>query len=1019
MAVIKQEDLGVPFTDAARDEGRRLLEAGDVQLMEGSGDESWEARIRFFRRHQNVWIERDAVGAVTHECSCPYLENEGSGCAHLWALLLAVEQEEREAGFGDDGPPPIAPLYVVERHRKHLKLGIWWEGDDETPRLRPLPADGDHLSRVTDTADVAVLAALESVGGGRRNLLDGGGFMEPIGPWSLPPEQRPAVMLAAAATGRLRLASEDGAPTALSLDEGARFDLVIGFAPDMDAQRLKLAGWIVRGGERHALHDCDAIAADRAPVAVVDGRVCPVEAHGAEEWLFLLATDRVFPVAVDETAEVLARLADAGPLPRIALDQDAPPLPLECSAPIARGRITRQHAALALDVSFAYGPIELPPESGQQLMLDIDHGVQRQRDLAREAQVSRTLDDTDGLTVDDGVHGRWFVDPAHLDEVVAELLDMGLEVTAEDRRFRTGATPSVAMKSGIDWFEVDGTVAFGDGGEVPLTRLVEAWRKNKRFVELDDGSKGLVPLAWLEKIGGVLGLGQDVDGRVRFHRAQGALLEPLESEAGIKAPQELATFLGHLKDLADPAPYAPPPGFRGELRPYQEIGVGWMRALATAALGGCLADDMGLGKTVQALAFLLSLETDPIAKTAGPVLVVAPRSLIWNWESETSRFVPGRKLRVHHGPRRVREAAEIGANDWVITTYGTLQRDVDLLGNIEWSVVMLDEAQAIKNPRSKNAAAVRSLGAPVRVALTGTPVENHARDLWSLMAFLDPEMLGTERRFLQRAASAADSAHRALLARTIAPLVLRRTKEQVAPELPPRIEQTVLVTLSDEQQELYEQLREAGARALSAGDLDDGRARMNILEVLLRLRQVACHPGLVDPARAASGKVDLLLDELAQVTGSGHKALVFSQFVKLLDLVAPRLDADGITYARLDGKTSDRQGVVRRFQEDDDCSVMLVSLKAGGHGLNLTAADYVFLLDPWWNPAVEAQAIDRAHRIGRTRKVIACRLVARGTVEERILELQRDKRALADALIGDTRGPLADLTVDDLAMLLR
>ncbi|NRA96894.1 MAG: DEAD/DEAH box helicase, partial [Planctomycetes bacterium] len=753
------------------------------------------------------------------------------------------------------------------------------------------------------------------------------------------------------------------------------------------------------------------------PVVVIDGRICSVEAFGAEEWLSLLVSERTFPVSIDETADVLMRLADAGPLPRIAPGPDAPPLPIECTAPIPRARITRQRTALLLDVVFAYGPGELPLESGQRLALDIERGVQCQRDLEREAQVSRALDTTDGLTADDGIHGRWFIDPGSLDDVVAELLDRGFEVMAEDRPFRSGTTPSLVMQSGIDWFEVLGTVEFGDGGAVPVTRLVEAWRKGRKFVELDDGSKGLVPGAWLEKVGGVLGLGQDVDGRVRFHRAQAALLEPLAAEAGIKAPEELATLLRHLRRLAEPSPYTQPPGFHGELRPYQEVGVGWMRTLAIAGLGGCLADDMGLGKTVQALAFLLSLETDPIANTAGPVLIVAPRSLLWNWASETTRFVPGRTLRIHHGPRRAHEAADIGSDDWVMTTYGTLQRDVQLLGDIKWSVVILDEAQAIKNPRSRNAAAVGALAPRVRLALTGTPVENHARDLWSLVAFLDPGLLGTERRFLERTARNADPTYRTLLARTIAPLILRRTKEQVAPELPPRIEQTILVPLSDQQQELYEKLRKAGARALSEG-LDDGTARMNVLEVLLRLRQVACHPGLIDPSHTASGKIDLLIDELVQVTESGHKALVFSQFVKLLDLVAPRLEADGVTYTRLDGKTRDRQSAVRRFQEEDDCAVMLVSLKAGGHGLNLTAADYVFLLDPWWNPAVEAQAIDRAHRIGRSRKVIAYRLVARGTVEERILDLQREKRELAEALIDGARGPLADLTVEDLAILL-
>ncbi len=1018
MAGINPEELKVPFNQAEMDEGRQLLDDGDVRLLEGSGDGSWEARVRFFRRHHNVWIERDQGGAVSHECSCPWLENQGTGCAHLWALLLRIEVEEKEAAFGEDGPPPIHPAYLIEPHPKKLLLGIWWSGDEEEGALRPLPPDGDHLGRVEDPAHLAAIKALEPIAGGRRNRLDGGGFVDQGAPWKLGPEERLAVLEAASRTGALGLRQTDGPPTPLTLDTEAPFELVLGFATAGDGDAMNLGGWLVRGDERHAVSACGALAPDRSPVAALDGRIIAIQAYGAEEWLSLLSRDRAFPVDESEGLDVLKRLADAGPLPRVALTPDAPPVPLDRQSPTPHAAIARQRQQLVLDLEFSYGDVRLPMESGQRLVLDLESGVQRRRDTDAEARVAALLDQEDGLTTDEGVHGRWFVDPSGLTSVVATLLEHGFEVTAEDRRYRKGNTPAIELSSGVDWFELSGGASYGDGCSVDVEQLMRSWRDGRKFVELDDGSLGLVPTEWLARIGGVLQLGQSDQGAIRFHRAQAPLLEPLAEETGGVPPELMSGLLSQLKALSDPAPYGTLPAINGELRPYQSAGVSWLRELAAANLGGCLADDMGLGKTVQAIAFLESLQTDPAAGTPpGPTLIIAPRSLLWNWSQETRRFAPRRELLVHHGASRHRGPLDVGPSDWMITTYGTLQRDIEQFQAVEWSVVILDEAQAIKNPRSKNAGAVRQLRARVRLALTGTPVENHARDLWSLMEFLNPGLLGSERRFLERTSRRADSDTRALLARTIAPLVLRRTKQEVAPELPERIEQTVLVPLTDEQRQLYEAIRTEAARTVVDRD-GDGRRPLHVLEALLRLRQVACHPALVDQAMSESGKVELLTTELEQLVLSGHKALVFSQFVKLLDLVAARLEAAEIPFTRLDGSTRDREAVVRRFQEDDACPVMLVSLKAGGHGLNLTAADYVFLLDPWWNPAVEAQAIDRAHRIGRRDKVIAYRLVAKDTVEERILELQQTKREVAEALIEDARGPLADLTEADLRLLL-
>ena len=416
---------------------------------------------------------------------------------------------------------------------------------------------------------------------------------------------------------------------------------------------------------------------------------------------------------------------------------------------------------------------------------------------------------------------------------------------------------------------------------------------------------------------------------------------------------------------------------------------------------------MGLGETVQLLAYLESRRV----KKAEPSLVVVPRSLLFNWKAEAARFAPKLRVVEHAGTGRGRDGRAFQRADLVLTTYGTLRNDAPFLKDIEFDCVVLDEAQAIKNPASVSAHAARLLKGRQRLALTGTPIENHLGELWSLMEFLNPGMLGKASVFQQALGTSAstDPAQRKLLARALRPFILRRRKEEVAPELPPKVEQTLFIDLEPEERRRYDELREYYRRRLlkdQAGS-DWNQVKFHVLEALLRLRQAACHPGLLDPSLGAepSSKLEVLLERVREVTEEGHKALVFSQFTSLLGLLRRHLEQEGIPYVYLDGQTRDRRSAVERFQEEPDCRVFLVSLKAGGLGLNLTAAEYVFLLDPWWNPAVEAQAIDRTHRIGQKRSVFALRLVARDTVEEKVIELQKSKRELVEAILGQEGGP--------------
>ncbi len=552
-----------------------------------------------------------------------------------------------------------------------------------------------------------------------------------------------------------------------------------------------------------------------------------------------------------------------------------------------------------------------------------------------------------------------------------------------------------------------GSAASAGTGSADPRAVLRAWRAGQSLVPLFGGGWAPLPADWLARFGArVADLLAARDDRGALPRCCLPDLAELCRELEAPPPAEFLE-LGAIAEGFERLPEAPlPADLATVLRPYQRRGVDWLSFLRDAGLGALLADDMGLGKTVQALCALRP-----------PALVVAPTSVLHNWVAEIRRHRPGLSHRLYHGTGRDLDPPV----DVTITTYALLRLDADRLAARAWGSVVLDEAQQIKNPQSQVAAAAFRLDARFRLALSGTPVENRLDELWSQFHFINRGLLGGRGHFEETYAGPiadGDLAAAARLHRRIRPFLLRRLKREVAPELPPRTEVVLECELSEEEREIYDSIRAATLKEVVAR-LDAGGSVLAALEALLRLRQAACHASLV-PGRTLqhSAKLELLMEALDTATADGHKSLVFSQWTSLLDLVEPRLRAAGLGWARLDGSTRDRAEVVRRFQEDPAVSLLLISLKAGGTGLNLTAADDVFLLDPWWNPAVEDQAADRAHRIGRERPVMIYRLVALDTVEERIQELQRRKRELAGLALSGS-GRAAGLTRDDLLDLLR
>jgi SNF2 family DNA or RNA helicase len=549
------------------------------------------------------------------------------------------------------------------------------------------------------------------------------------------------------------------------------------------------------------------------------------------------------------------------------------------------------------------------------------------------------------------------------------------------------------------------------GDDAPARRadavsVLRAWQDGLGLVPLTDGGWAPLPAEWLAKHGQrVLDLFAARDEEKKLDRAALPELGALCAELDAPRPLGLDKLAPLLEGFTGIPEALLPKDLTATLRAYQRQGIDWLAFLRDVELGGVLADDMGLGKTLQAICVL-----------RGRALVVCPKSVVFNWAEEIARFRPRLSVGVYHGAKRSLDPrAEV-----TLTTYATLRMDAERLAEEAWDVVVLDEAQAIKNETSQTARAAFDLRATFRIALSGTPVENRLEELWSVMRFANPGLLGGRSGFQQRYVEPianGDPQAASRLRAKIRPFVLRRVKKDVLPELPPRTESVLHVELDESERSVYDSVRVATRRDLLSR-LGQGGNVLAALEALLRLRQAACHPALV-PGQSAtsSSKVEALLEALEDAAADGHKALVFSQWTSLLDLVEPHLQNANIRFTRLDGKTRDRAEVVAAFQSDDGPPVMLVSLKAGGTGLNLTAADHVFLLDPWWNPAVEDQAADRAHRIGQDRPVMVYRLVAKDTVEERIFALQAKKRALADVALGEA-AQAGGITREELIALL-
>jgi SNF2 family DNA or RNA helicase len=690
---------------------------------------------------------------------------------------------------------------------------------------------------------------------------------------------------------------------------------------------------------------------------------------------------------------------------------------------------------LSITPAFKYGESTFTKDSSSSVHTVDGHQKYVQRDAREEEEFYQFVQSLHNdfkqqkqsasfmLSMDDVMKNNWFI------TFTAQILDKGIKIEGLDqlKRFKYNtATPSwnMSVSSGIDWFDVHVSATWGDQ-TLGFKEIKKAISSGQNYAILPDGSLGMIPAEWIQKYSYLLKIAKEDGDGGKLSKKQFGIVDLLYNEIDDEQVRmELDEKKKQLLSLDYFEPHPVPAEIKAQLRPYQETGYQWMQVLDQASWGGCLADDMGLGKTLQAITFLQYVKQQYKAPTS---LIICPTTLMFNWQNELDKFAPDLKYHIFYGLGRQTDDLNLMDFDLIITSYGVARNDVENLIQYQWEYIILDESQTIKNPDAGITRALQLYKARNKFILSGTPMQNNTFDLYSQFHFLNPGLLGSREFFRNEFATQIDKNNNKdvsiTLKRIIKPFMLRRTKAEVAQDLPEKTESILWCQMTDEQQELYNTYKDFYRGALTQKIANDGiaKAGIYILEGLLRLRQICDDPRLIkenDQVASTGIKIRELVREIKENIGD-HKILVFSQFTEMLSLIRNELEEEQIKFAYLDGSTNanKRKKEVTTFQEEEDIKVFLISLKAGGVGLNLTAADYVYIVDPWWNPAVEQQAIDRAHRIGQKKNIFAYKMICKGTVEEKILLLQAKKLDISKDLVGEDNAFFKKLTADDIQYL--
>jgi non-specific serine/threonine protein kinase len=697
----------------------------------------------------------------------------------------------------------------------------------------------------------------------------------------------------------------------------------------------------------------------------------------------------------------------------------------ELGLPKPRINLFESEGLLKLELVFLYESETVRIEDTGEIIISRSDGLTRinRNDLVEEEWMQNLEENHHVSFVKNGQFKLKISPFDWLYEELPKISSKGYEFYGEDlldeyRVKHSSPEYNISLKSNNDWLDLKGGVKYGNE-IVPFKKILNAVKKEKKYIKLDDGTHGKIPDEWIENFDVLYGLTNADGDELKINDFHVSVINSIFGDVDYSEINEKTRKkLNIIKDLDGIPTGNVPETLNGTLREYQKAGFNWMSFLNQYNLGGCLADDMGLGKTIQTLTLLLHQKEK---KTKKPALIIAPTSLMFNWEAEGQKFAPSLKVLKHVGARRGKATQKrFGQYDVILTTYGILRRDIGMLEKIKFNYVILDESQNIKNPSSQNYKAVQQLQTENKLILTGTPIENNLVELWSQFDFINPGLLGNQTYFKEtfiRDIVANQNIKRVeSLKQLINPFILRRTKTQVAKELPEKLETIIYCDMPEEQMALYEEEKSKYKASILNKIREEGveKSRMKILEALTKLRQICNHPKtILDDYEGSSGKLNTLFDMLEDILAEKHRVLIFSQYVKMLQIIFDEMKDRNIDFAYLDGSTKDREKVVNEFQTNMDLSVFLISLKAGGVGLNLTSADYVFIIDPWWNPAVEQQAIDRAYRIGQKKNVFVYKTIAKGTIEEKIVKLQDQKKGLVSDIITTDESVFKQLTGTD------
>ena len=699
--------------------------------------------------------------------------------------------------------------------------------------------------------------------------------------------------------------------------------------------------------------------------------------------------------------------------------------------PKAKLYLEREGTKVRINLRFDYAGREIDYFSDTRELVIIEDDIiyDVSRDIEEEDRISELLNSHNVVT--HNKHDEFKLNGDLVDFVVYEIPainELGIEILGEEDLFNFKiAKGKVGMmmevRSDIDWFDIRGEVRFGKN-KVGMEKVLEAAFQNKRFVELGDGKKGVIPKNWINELRAYRGFFSGGDkGGVKLSKYHMPVLESLINLSQKSTLDDNSKkTIGKFKNFEKIQKVDISKNIKAELRGYQKDGYDWLNFLRDFDFNGILADDMGLGKTLQALCLLQKIRDDGNKK---PFLIVVPTSLVFNWKNEMEKFTPNMKPYLHHGAGRAKSEKrflkEIEENDAIITTYGVLKNDLGLFAMEEFEYIILDEAHTIKNPLSINARTVGALRGKHKLAISGTPIQNNLTELWSLFEFLSPGYLGTydgfKENFVFPIEKEKDENATKNLKKMIDPFLLRRSKSNIAAELPEKTEMVLRSDFGEDDGAAYQNWKDIYSSEINRSIKEKGlnKSRLKILEGLTKLRQVCLHPRMVDPKyEGGSAKFDLLMMEVEKVLKEGHKVLIFSSFVKMLAIAKDEFEKKGIKYSYLDGSSTNREKIVEEFQESKEARPFLISIKAGGVGINLTSADYVFIIDPWWNPAVEMQAMDRAHRIGQENPVFVYKMIANDSIEEKILELQKSKKKLVEDVISVEQGGVKNLDMDSI-----